>query len=234
MGPPRVALDLQHLQHLRAATRKNPDPCVPRDAFGRAAPLHYRPTCAKIALSETAAESRKGMTDTPNVSDYPPVATILVPLDNSPESQSALPYAMALATPGTELLLLTVVGDARAGLAAVLAARARLARARERSVVIEREIARFGRRIGCVVHRREAFAASALGAGTTEDRQSERGESAHALALCNAHARARSARNRDRSARVTCKPLRNSRSLQINSRWSLPACAPSAGARRGR
>ena len=37
---------------------------------------------------------------------------ILVPLDGSEEAKAALPYAMALATPGTEILLLTVVpGD---------------------------------------------------------------------------------------------------------------------------
>ncbi len=35
--------------------------------------------------------------------------SILVPLDNSPEARTALPYAMALATPGIEILLLTVV-----------------------------------------------------------------------------------------------------------------------------
>jgi glucose 1-dehydrogenase len=33
---------------------------------------------------------------------------ILVPLDGSPEARVALPYAAALATPGTEIVLLTV------------------------------------------------------------------------------------------------------------------------------
>lgn len=42
------------------------------------------------------------------------VITILVPLDSSPQAQTALPYAMALATPGTEIVLLTVVSDADA------------------------------------------------------------------------------------------------------------------------
>ena len=47
---------------------------------------------------------------------------ILVPLDDSPEARVALPYAAALATPGTEIVLLTVVptatdaDTARAGL----------------------------------------------------------------------------------------------------------------------
>ena len=47
---------------------------------------------------------------------------ILVPLDDSPEASAALPYAAALATPGTEIILLTVVRSdadadaARAGL----------------------------------------------------------------------------------------------------------------------
>jgi nucleotide-binding universal stress UspA family protein len=42
---------------------------------------------------------------------------ILVPLDGSPEARAALPYAAALATPGTEIVLLTVTrsdGDADA------------------------------------------------------------------------------------------------------------------------
>jgi nucleotide-binding universal stress UspA family protein len=42
---------------------------------------------------------------------------ILVPLDSSPEARAALPYAAALATPGTEIILLTVTrssGDADA------------------------------------------------------------------------------------------------------------------------
>jgi nucleotide-binding universal stress UspA family protein len=48
---------------------------------------------------------------------------ILVPVDGSPEASAALPYAAALATPGTEIVLLTVVPSAtdadaaRAGLA---------------------------------------------------------------------------------------------------------------------
>ena len=37
---------------------------------------------------------------------------ILVPLDGSPEARAALPYAAALATPGTEIVLLTVVPSA--------------------------------------------------------------------------------------------------------------------------
>ena len=37
---------------------------------------------------------------------------ILVPLDGSPEARAALPYAAALATPGTEIILLTVVRSA--------------------------------------------------------------------------------------------------------------------------
>jgi nucleotide-binding universal stress UspA family protein len=36
---------------------------------------------------------------------------LLVPLDDSPEARSALPYALALATPGTEITLLTVVPE---------------------------------------------------------------------------------------------------------------------------
>ena len=46
------------------------------------------------------------------------MTTILVPLDSSPEARTALPYAMALATPGTEILLLTVISDAAAVYAA--------------------------------------------------------------------------------------------------------------------
>ena len=38
--------------------------------------------------------------------------SILVPLDDSPEAGLALPYAAALATPGTEIVLLTVVSSA--------------------------------------------------------------------------------------------------------------------------
>jgi nucleotide-binding universal stress UspA family protein len=37
---------------------------------------------------------------------------ILIPLDDSPEARVALPYAAALATPGTEIVLLTVVPSA--------------------------------------------------------------------------------------------------------------------------
>ena len=46
------------------------------------------------------------------------MTTILVPLDSSPEARTALPYAMVLATPGTEILLLTVVPDEAAVYAA--------------------------------------------------------------------------------------------------------------------
>ena len=46
------------------------------------------------------------------------MTTILVPLDSSPEARTALPYAMALATPGTEILLLTIISDAAAVYAA--------------------------------------------------------------------------------------------------------------------
>ena len=46
-------------------------------------------------------------------SDTPAAAIrILVPLDDSPEARVALPYAAALATPGTEIILLTVVPSA--------------------------------------------------------------------------------------------------------------------------
>jgi nucleotide-binding universal stress UspA family protein len=47
-------------------------------------------------------------------SDTPTAAAerILVPLDSSPEARAALPYASALATPGTEIILLTVVPSA--------------------------------------------------------------------------------------------------------------------------
>jgi nucleotide-binding universal stress UspA family protein len=44
-----------------------------------------------------------------------PTATairILVPLDDSPEARVALPYAAALATPGTEIVLLTIIPTA--------------------------------------------------------------------------------------------------------------------------
>jgi len=47
-------------------------------------------------------------TDTPTAA----ANRILIPLDDSPEARVALPYAAALATPGTELVLLTVVSSA--------------------------------------------------------------------------------------------------------------------------
>jgi nucleotide-binding universal stress UspA family protein len=49
-----------------------------------------------------------------DTSDTPTAAAIriLVPLDDSPEASVALPYAAALATPGTEIVLLTVVPSA--------------------------------------------------------------------------------------------------------------------------
>jgi nucleotide-binding universal stress UspA family protein len=61
---------------------------------------------------------------------------ILVPLDGSPEARAALPYAAALATPGTEIVLLTVTrssGDADA-------ARADLETAAQRLRVAERMV----------------------------------------------------------------------------------------------
>src|SRR3712207_3516899 len=39
------------------------------------------------------------------------MTTILVPLDSSAEARTALPYVTALATPGIEILLLTVVAN---------------------------------------------------------------------------------------------------------------------------
>ena len=51
------------------------------------------------------------MTEHTTIPESAAFTTILVPLDASPEAGSALPYAMALATPGTALLLLTVVRD---------------------------------------------------------------------------------------------------------------------------
>ena len=47
-------------------------------------------------------------------SDTPTAAAIriLVPLDDSPEARAALPYAAAMSTPGTEIVLLTVVPSA--------------------------------------------------------------------------------------------------------------------------
>jgi nucleotide-binding universal stress UspA family protein len=49
-----------------------------------------------------------------DTSDTPTAAAIriLVPLDDSPEARVALPYAAALSTPGTEIVLLTVVPSA--------------------------------------------------------------------------------------------------------------------------
>jgi nucleotide-binding universal stress UspA family protein len=49
-----------------------------------------------------------------DISDIPTATAIriLVPLDDSPEARVALPYAAALATPGTEIVLLTVVPTA--------------------------------------------------------------------------------------------------------------------------
>ena len=78
------------------------------------------------------------MTEQTNAPEPAPITAILVPLDGSPESGSALPYAMALATPGTELVLLTVVrresaaASARAALEPI-AERARVAGHRART-----------------------------------------------------------------------------------------------------
>src|SRR5215213_631072 len=47
-----------------------------------------------------------------DTSDTATVIRILVPVDGSPEASAALPYAAALATPGTEIVLLTVVPSA--------------------------------------------------------------------------------------------------------------------------
>ncbi len=60
------------------------------------------------------------------------MTTILVPLDSSPEARTALPYAMALATPGTEILLLTVIADG----AAVYTAASELEQAAQRLRVV--------------------------------------------------------------------------------------------------
>jgi nucleotide-binding universal stress UspA family protein len=49
------------------------------------------------------------MTEKTSTPEYAAMSTVLVPLDGSPEARSALPYAMALATPGTVIMLLTVV-----------------------------------------------------------------------------------------------------------------------------
>ena len=49
------------------------------------------------------------MTDGTNGPGTGAMTTILAPLDSSTDAKTALPYAMALATPGTEILLLTVV-----------------------------------------------------------------------------------------------------------------------------
>jgi nucleotide-binding universal stress UspA family protein len=61
------------------------------------------------------------MTETTKTTENVAMTNILVPLDGSEEARAALPYAMALATPGTEILLLTVV-PAEAGVAAAQAA----------------------------------------------------------------------------------------------------------------
>ena len=71
------------------------------------------------------------MTQHTNTPESATITSILVPLDDSPEARSALPYAMALATPGTEVLLLTVVRDN----GAVEAARAALEQGAERARV---------------------------------------------------------------------------------------------------
>ena len=68
------------------------------------------------------------MTEQTNAAEPAPITAILVPLDGSPEAGLALPYAMALATPGTDLILLTVVRDERE----TGAARAALEHAAER------------------------------------------------------------------------------------------------------
>ena len=70
------------------------------------------------------------MTEQTNAPEPATITTILVPLDGSREAGSALPYAMALATPGTELLLLTVVRDERKAEAARAAPEHAAARAR--------------------------------------------------------------------------------------------------------
>jgi nucleotide-binding universal stress UspA family protein len=63
------------------------------------------------------------MSEDTSDTDTATVIRILVPVDGSPEASAALPYAAALATPGTEIVLLTVVPSAtdadaaRAGLA---------------------------------------------------------------------------------------------------------------------
>lgn len=49
------------------------------------------------------------MTESTSDSASAPMTRILVPLDGSTEANAALPYAMALATPGTEVILLTVI-----------------------------------------------------------------------------------------------------------------------------
>src|SRR5215211_1387751 len=63
------------------------------------------------------------MSEDTSDTDTATVIRILLPVDGSPEASAALPYAAALATPGTEIVLLTVVPSAtdadaaRAGLA---------------------------------------------------------------------------------------------------------------------
>jgi nucleotide-binding universal stress UspA family protein len=76
------------------------------------------------------------MTEKTNAPDYASITPILVPLDGSPEARSALPYAMALATPGTALLLLTVVRDE----VAKASAQATLEQAVERARVAGHEL----------------------------------------------------------------------------------------------
>ena len=52
------------------------------------------------------------MSEDTSDTDTATVIRILVPVDGSPEASAALPYAAALATPGTEIVLLTVVPSA--------------------------------------------------------------------------------------------------------------------------
>jgi nucleotide-binding universal stress UspA family protein len=58
------------------------------------------------------------MSEDTSDTDTATVIRILVPVDGSPEASAALPYAAALATPGTEIVLLTVVPSATAADAA--------------------------------------------------------------------------------------------------------------------
>lgn len=55
-------------------------------------------------MTDVAAGQPGGVAETP--------APLLVPLDGTAESRSALPYALALAVPSAEIILLTVVPDA--------------------------------------------------------------------------------------------------------------------------